>query len=375
MLIFRKAFKKKKAIFINNNLSFHKRISFSRDESLFLLTSPNANVSGTGFFPKLKTNPNHVIAGNTIRRVLNRDNLVNLYDRVYSHQVIAFEALVKNVENSHVRSENFVSLYSGIESVDCEEQRMWAINTVTNAHNLRSGDEVYGIEVDTNIDGDVTGGHYVGLYIAGIGDLTGTANSDGIRVQRVRDSASKWQYGQRIFDSVVGIGIYDATTFSIAAHGKGAIARFDPNNDGSWSFAHYGPSNKILWGIDNNGYSYSERLYLGDGVGKDKKRINLEGGVYFFKSKTKIVFKKLLPRTFYDYDFEDVFNVDVEIDYSRASIVITPVMDACDFPLMSFIGYYVRQQKKFYIRTINVGNAEISNLSVSLNVMVCVHSI
>lgn len=194
-----------------------------------------------------------------------------MYDRVYSHQVIAFEALVKNVENSHVRSENFVSLYSGIESVDCEEQRMWAINTVTNAHNLRSGDEVYGIEVDTNIDGDVTGGHYVGLYIAGIGDLTGTANSDGIRVQRVRDSASKWQYGQRIFDSVVGIGIYDATTFSIAAHGKGAIARFDPNNDGSWSFAHYGPSNKILWGIDNNGYSYSERLYLGDGVGKDKK--------------------------------------------------------------------------------------------------------
>lgn len=54
MLIFRKAFKKKKAIFINNNLSFHKRISFSRDESLFLLTSPNANVSGTGFSRNLK---------------------------------------------------------------------------------------------------------------------------------------------------------------------------------------------------------------------------------------------------------------------------------------------------------------------------------
>ena len=71
----------------------------------------------------------------------------------------------------------------------------------------------------------------------------------------------------------------------------------DPNNDGSWSFAHYGPSNKNTMGIDNNGYSYSERLYLGDGVGKEK-RINLEGGVYFFKSKTKIVFKKLLPRTF-----------------------------------------------------------------------------
>lgn len=138
-----------------------------------------------------------------------------MYDRVYSHQVIAFEALVKNVENSHVRSENFVSLYSGIESVDCEEQRMWAINTVTNAHNLRSGDEVYGIEVDTNIDGDVTGGHYVGLYIAGIGDLTGTANSDGIRVQRVRDSASKWQYGQRIFDSVVGIAFMMQLRFQL----------------------------------------------------------------------------------------------------------------------------------------------------------------
>ena len=44
-LSFEKLLKKKNAIFINNNLSFHKRISFSRDESLFLLTSPNAMLS------------------------------------------------------------------------------------------------------------------------------------------------------------------------------------------------------------------------------------------------------------------------------------------------------------------------------------------
>ncbi|MGD3028645.1 hypothetical protein ACP813_32650, partial [Escherichia coli] len=113
-------------------------------------------------------------------------------------------------------SENFVAMYSGIESFNCAKQRMWAFNSVTSAHGLKTGDEIYGYELDMNVDGTLDGGgQYVGLYIAGIGDLSACANADGIRVQRLRNNLYKWQYGLRIFDSITGISINDATTYSI----------------------------------------------------------------------------------------------------------------------------------------------------------------
>ncbi|MDV0417974.1 hypothetical protein RVO91_29305, partial [Klebsiella variicola] len=81
------------------------------------------------------------------------------------------------------------------------------MNILTNAHNLKTGDEVYGLEIDCNIDGVLDGGgNYCGVYIAGGGDLSASSGTDGIRVQRLRDGVYKWQYGQRIFDSVTGLG-------------------------------------------------------------------------------------------------------------------------------------------------------------------------
>lgn len=117
-------------------------------------------------------------------------------------------------------------MYSGIESFNCAKQRMWAFNSVTSAHGLKTGDEIYGYELDMNVDGTLDGGgQYVGLYIAGIGDLTACANADGIRVQRLRNNLYKWQYGLRIFDSITGINITDATTYSIFASGSAPIVR------------------------------------------------------------------------------------------------------------------------------------------------------
>lgn len=374
-VVFNDALHESKTIFIDYNFHADKEISFSPEEPLSVFTSPTTNIKGSGFLPKLKTNPNHVISGNTIRRVLEKDDLTYLYDRVYSHQVMAFEAIVRNASRNNFRSENFVSLYSGIESINCEEQRLWAINSVTNAHGLKPGDEVYGIEIDTNIDGAISGGHYVGLYVAGIGDLTDCPNSDGIRIQRLRDGMAKWQFGQRIFDSVTGIGIYDAAEYSIAAYGKGAISRFDNEENGNWSFSHYGPSKKILWGVDNCGDTYSRKLYLGTGDGKEKNRINLEGGVYFYKSKNSIKISSLLSNNHLDFLIDDVFDIKEVIDFSRATVVFNPVIENTKFPMINIIGMYVLSEGRYYMRIINLENSSVNNVSFSINAMICVHAI
>ncbi len=367
------AFNSSNNVFIDTDITLTDYITFDRSKECYVYRKPGVVVTGHGYLPKLRTNPAHVVE-TAIRHNKTSDPNALSYDRVYSHQAFAAEMSVNDVASTASASENFVALYSGIETFNCGKQRIWAFNSVTNAHNLLTGDEVFGYELDMNVDGTLDGGgQYVGLYIAGIGDLSACANADGIRVQRLRDGVYKWQYGLRIFDSVTGINITDASTYSIFASGSAPIVRRKTTQNGGWAYTHSLSASSIKWGVDDYGDTYSRRLYLGAGDGKSKNRVNLDGGVSYYTTNAAVAWGSIAANSYVDKDITTLVGVSIA-DWTNYTIDVTPIGYAGAMPVVAVQAYINSTKTQAYVRVVNISGAPLSSCNVGLNIKVSGHS-
>lgn len=367
------AFNESSNVIIDIDVTLTDYVTMDRSRECYIVRTPGVVITGHGYLPKLRTNPAHVVE-TAIRHNKTSDPNATSYDRVYSHQTFAAEMAVTDVLSTASSSENFVALYSGIETFNCGKQRIWAFNSVTNAHNLLTGDEVYGYEVDMNVDGTLDGGgQYVGLYIAGIGDLRTCANADGIRVQRLRDGVYKWQYGLRIFDSMTGVNITDASTYSVFASGSAPVVRRKTTQDGGWSYYHSVSASNIPWGVDDYGDTYSRRLYLGTGNGKSKNRVNLDGGVKFYTTNVAVSWGAIAANAYVDKDVTELFGVSIA-DWTNYTLDVTPVGYAGSMPVVAVQAYINSAKTQAYVRIINISGSSLSSCNVGLNAKLCGHS-
>lgn len=366
------AFDESSNITFDANVTLTSAIEFDRSEPCTVIFSPGITVTNTNFLPRLTTHPNHKISGTTFRT--KQYSAVNIDGTSVKHQTMAVEMAVHDTLSSGPNYEPFVALMAAIESFNCERQKLWGMNILTNAHNLKAGDEVYGIEVDTNVDGVLDGaGNYCGVYIAGAGDLSGSSGSDGVRVQRLRDGVAKWQYGQRIFDSVTGLGIYDASNYSIFASGNAPIARRRDTQSGVWSFIHSVSASVIPWGVDDYGDTYSRRLYLGTGNGKAKNRVNLDGGVKFHTTSSAVAWGPISAGGYSEKDVTTLFGISIA-DWTNYTLDVTPVGYAGSMPVVAVQVYINSSKTQAYVRIINISGAALSECNVGLNAKLCGHS-
>ena len=366
------AFDESSNITFDANVTLSSAIEFDRSEPCTVIFSPGITVTNTNFLPRLTTHPNHKISGTTFRT--KQYSAVNIDGTSVKHQTMAVEMAVHDTLSSGPNYEPFVALMAAIESFNCERQKLWGMNILTNAHNLKAGDEVYGIEVDTNVDGVLDGaGNYCGVYIAGAGDLSGSSGSDGVRVQRLRDGVAKWQYGQRIFDSVTGLGIYDASNYSIFASGNAPIARRRDTQSGVWSFIHSVSASVIPWGVDDYGDTYSRRLYLGTGNGKAKNRVNLDGGVKFHTTSSAVAWGPISAGGYSEKDVTTLFGISIA-DWTNYTLDVTPVGYAGSMPVVAVQVYINSAKTQAYVRIINISGVALSECNVGLNAKLCGHS-
>ncbi|ENF7025821.1 TPA: hypothetical protein ACH1T0_001958 [Klebsiella pneumoniae] len=366
------AFDESSNITFDTNVTLTSAIEFDRSEPCTVIFSPGITVTNTNFLPRLTTHPNHKISGTTFRT--KQYSAVNIDGTSVKHQTMAVEMAVHDTLPSGPNYEPFVALMAAIESFNCERQKLWGMNILTNAHNLKAGDEVYGIEVDTNVDGVLDGaGNYCGVYIAGAGDLSGSSGSDGVRVQRLRDGVAKWQYGQRIFDSVTGLGIYDASNYSIFASGIAPIARRRDTQSGVWSFIHSVSASVIPWGVDDYGDTYSRRLYLGTGNGKAKNRVNLDGGVKFHTTSSAVAWGPISAGGYSEKDVTTLFGISIA-DWTNYTLDVTPVGYAGSMPVVAVQVYINSAKTQAYVRIINISGVALSECNVGLNAKLCGHS-
>ncbi|WP_373626176.1 hypothetical protein AAHV33_09215 [Klebsiella variicola subsp. variicola] len=366
------AFDESSNITFDANVTLTSAIEFDRSEPCTVIFSPGITVTNTNFLPRLTTHPNHKISGTTFRT--KQYSAVNIDGTSVKHQTMAVEMAVHDTLSSGPNYEPFVALMAAIESFNCERQKLWGMNILTNAHNLKAGDEVYGIEVDTNVDGVLDGaGNYCGVYIAGAGDLSGSSGSDGVRVQRLRDGVAKWQYGQRIFDSVTGLGIYDASNYSIFASGIAPIARRRDTQSGVWSFIHSVSASVIPWGVDDYGDTYSRRLYLGTGNGKAKNRVNLDGGVKFHTTSSAVAWGPISAGGYSEKDVTTLFGISIA-DWTNYTLDVTPVGYAGSMPVVAVQVYINSAKTQAYVRIINISGVALSECNVGLNAKLCGHS-
>ncbi|HHH3351712.1 TPA: hypothetical protein ACPY9Y_001779 [Klebsiella variicola subsp. variicola] len=366
------AFDESSNITFDTNVTLTSAIEFDRSEPCTVIFSPGITVTNTNFLPRLTTHPNHKISGTTFRT--KQYSAVNIDGTSVKHQTMAVEMAVHDTLSSGPNYEPFVALMAAIESFNCERQKLWGMNILTNAHNLKAGDEVYGIEVDTNVDGVLDGaGNYCGVYIAGAGDLSGSSGSDGVRVQRLRDGVAKWQYGQRIFDSVTGLGIYDASNYSIFASGIAPIARRRDTQSGVWSFIHSVSASVIPWGVDDYGDTYSRRLYLGTGNGKAKNRVNLDGGVKFHTTSSAVAWGPISAGGYSEKDVTTLFGISIA-DWTNYTLDVTPVGYAGSMPVVAVQVYINSAKTQAYVRIINISGVALSACNVGLNAKLCGHS-
>ncbi len=366
------AFDESSNITFDANVTLSSAIEFDRSEPCTVIFSPGITVTNTNFLPRLTTHPNHKISGTTFRT--KQYSAVNIDGTSVKHQTMAVEMAVHDTLSSGPNYEPFVALMAAIESFNCERQKLWGMNILTNAHNLKAGDEVYGIEVDTNVDGVLDGaGNYCGVYIAGAGDLSGSSGSDGVRVQRLRDGVAKWQYGQRIFDSLTGLGIYDASNYSIFASGNAPIARRRDTQSGVWSFIHSVSASVIPWGVDDYGDTYSRRLYLGTGNGKAKNRVNLDGGVKFHTTSSAVAWGPISAGGYSEKDVTTLFGISIA-DWTNYTLDVTPVGYAGSMPVVAVQVYINSAKTQAYVRIINISGVALSECNVGLNAKLCGHS-
>ncbi len=366
------AFDESSNITFDTNVTLTSAIEFDRSEPCTVIFSPGITVTNTNFLPRLTTHPNHKISGTTFRT--KQYSAVNIDGTSVKHQTMAVEMAVHDTLSSGPNYEPFVALMAAIESFNCERQKLWGMNILTNAHNLKTGDEVYGLEIDCNIDGVLDGGgNYCGVYIAGGGDLSASSGTDGIRVQRLRDGVYKWQYGQRIFDSVTGLGIYDASNYSIFASGNAPIARRRDTQSGVWSFIHSVSASVIPWGVDDYGDTYSRRLYLGTGNGKAKNRVNLDGGVKFHTTSSAVAWGPISAGGYSEKDVTTLFGISIA-DWTNYTLDVTPVGYAGSMPVVAVQVYINSAKTQAYVRIINISGVALSECNVGLNAKLCGHS-
>ncbi|HCB9202286.1 TPA: hypothetical protein M2P46_000634 [Klebsiella variicola] len=366
------AFDESSNITFDTNVTLTSTIEFDRSEPCTVIFSPGITVTNTNFLPRLTTHPNHKISGTTFRT--KQYSAVNIDGTSVKHQTMAVEMAVHDTLSSGPNYEPFVALMAAIESFNCERQKLWGMNILTNAHNLKAGDEVYGIEVDTNVDGVLDGaGNYCGVYIAGAGDLSGSSGSDGVRVQRLRDGIAKWTYGQRIFDSVIGLGIYDASNYSIFASGNAPIARRRDTQSGVWSFIHSVSASVIPWGVDDFGDTYSRRLYLGTGNGKAKNRVNLDGGVKFYTTNAAVAWGAIAANAYSEKDVTTLFGISIA-DWTDYTLDVTPFGYSGVMPVVAVQVYISSDKTQAYVRIINISGSALSACNVGLNAKLCGHS-
>lgn len=365
------AFDESSNISFDTNVTLTSAIEFDRSEPCTVIFSPGITVTNTNFLPRLTTHPNHKISGTTFRT--KQYSAVNIDGTSVKHQTMAVEMAVHDTLSSGPSYEPFVALMAAIESFNCERQKLWGMNILTNAHNLNSGDEVYGIEIDCNIDGNVGNGTYVGCYIAGVGDLSTSSGADGIRVQRLRNGVDKWNCGVRIFDSVTGLNITDAATYSIFAAGDAPIVRRKTTQNGSWSYIHQVSASVTPWGVDDYGDTYSRRLYLGTGNGKAKNRVNLDGGVKFHTTSSAVAWGPISAGGYSEKDVTTLFGISIA-DWTNYTLDVTPVGYAGSMPVVAVQVYINSAKTQAYVRIINISGVALSECNVGLNAKLCGHS-
>ncbi|HCQ6420227.1 TPA: hypothetical protein OL559_005240, partial [Klebsiella pneumoniae] len=365
------AFDESSNITFDVNVTLTSAIEFDRSEPCTVIFSPGITVTNTNFLPRLTTHPNHKISGTTFRT--KQYSAVNIDGTSVKHQTMAVEMAVHDTLSSGPNYEPFVALMAAIESFNCERQKLWAMNLLTNAHNLQPGDEVYGVEIDCNIDGSVGNGTYVGCYIAGVGDLSTSSGADGIRVQRLRNGVDKWNCGVRIFDSVTGLNITDAATYSIFASGDAPIVRRKTTQNGSWSYIHQVSASVTPWGVDDFGDTYSRRLYLGTGNGKAKNRVNLDGGVKFHTTSSAVAWGPISAGGYSEKDVTTLFGISIA-DWTNYTLDVTPVGYAGSMPVVVVQVYINSAKTQAYVRIINISGVALSECNVGLNAKLCGHS-
>ncbi len=365
------AFDESSNISFDTNVTLTSAIEFDRSEPCTVIFSPGITVTNTNFLPRLTTHPNHKISGTTFRT--KQYSAVNIDGTSVKHQTMAVEMAVHDTLSSGPSYEPFVALMAAIESFNCERQKLWGMNILTNAHNLNYGDEVYGIEIDCNIDGCVGNGTYVGCYIAGVGDLSTSSWADGIRVQRLRNGVDKWNCGIRIFDSVTGLSITDAATYSIFALGDAPIVRRKTTQNGSWSYIHQVSASVTPWGVDDYGDTYSRRLYLGTGNGKAKNRVNLDGGVKFHTTSSAVAWGPISAGGYSEKDVTTLFGISIA-DWTNYTLDVTPFGYAGSMPVVAVQVYINSAKTQAYVRIINISGVALSECNVGLNAKLCGHS-
>ena len=365
------AFDESSNITFDTNVTLTSAIEFDRSEPCTVIFSPGITVTNTNFLPRLTTHPNHKISGTTFRT--KQYSAVNIDGTSVKHQTMAVEMAVHDTLSSGPNYEPFVALMAAIESFNCERQKLWAMNLLTNAHNLQPGDEVYGVEIDCNIDGIVGNGTYVGCYIAGVGDLSTSSGADGIRVQRLRNGVDNWNCGVRIFDSVTGLSITDATTYSIFASGNAPIVRRKTTQNGSWTYIHQVSASVTPWGVDDFGDTYSRRLYLGTGNGKAKNRVNLDGGVKFHTTSSAVAWGPISAGGYSEKDVTTLFGISIA-DWTNYTLDVTPVGYAGSMPVVAVQVYINSAKTQAYVRIINISGVALSECNVGLNAKLCGHS-
>lgn len=358
-------------VLMDTDVTLTSTIVIDRSAPLEVTYKPGVVVTNKDYLPRLVTHPAHKVSGNAVK-VKAVPELTSTGSAV-SHQAMSVEMAVHDTLSSGPTYEPYVAFMAGIESFNCERQKLWAMNLLTNAHNLQPGDEVYGVEIDCNIDGSVGNGTYVGCYIAGVGDLSTSSGADGIRVQRLRNGVDKWNCGVRIFDSVTGLNITDAATYSIFASGNAPIVRRKTTQTGSWSYIHQVSASVTPWGVDDYGDTYSRRLYLGTGDGKSKNRVNLDGGVSYYTTNAAVSWGAIAANAYIDKDITALVGVSIA-DWTNYTIDVTPIGYAGAMPVVAVQAYINSTKTQAYVRVINISGAALSSCNLGLNVKVSGHS-
>lgn len=358
-------------VLMDTDVTLTSAIEIDRSAPLDVIYKPGIVVVNKDYLPRLVTHPAHKVSGNAVK-VKAVPELTSTGGAV-SHQAMSVEMAVHDTLSSGPNYEPYVAFMAGVESFNCERQKLWAMNLLTNAHNLDVKDEVYGVEIDCNIDGSVGNGQYVGCYIAGVGDLSTSSGADGIRVQRLRDGVDKWNCGIRIFDSVTGLSITDAATYSVFALGAAPIVRRKTTQDGSWSYMHQVSVSVTPWGVDDYGDTYSRRLYLGAGNGKSKNRVNLDGGVGFYTTNAAVSWGAIAANEYVDKDITSLIGVTIA-DWTNYTIDVTPFGYAEVMPVVAVQAYINSTKTQAFVRVINISGAELTSCNVGLNVKICGHS-
>lgn len=358
-------------VLMDADVTLTSAIEIDRSAPLDVEYKPGVVVTNKDYLPRLVTHPAHKVSGNAIK-VKAVPELTSAGSAV-SHQAMSVEMAVHDTLSSGPNYEPYVAFMAGVESFNCERQKLWAMNLLTNAHNLDVKDEVYGVEIDCNIDGSVGNGQYVGCYIAGDGDLSTSSGADGIRVQRLRNGVDKWNCGVRIFDSVTGLSITDAATYSVFASGAAPIVRRKTTQDGSWSYIHQVSASVMPWGVDDYGDTYSRRLYLGTGDGKSKNRVNLDGGVKFYTTNAAVAWGAIPTNGYVDKDVTELVGINIG-DWTNFTLDVTPIGYGGSMPVVAVQAYINSTKTQAFVRVINISGAELTSCNVGLNVKICGHS-